>query len=111
MGAVNNINPQTHRSFSQHYFIPASDPRHVCGRYKPYNKSEPLATFSEFRIKQWVSGKILMIYTKEKKNHPYFSVQTEHNTLHYVLQKPAVPSSKAKHESVIQQSLITVTCL
>lgn len=55
VGAVNNINPQTHGSFSQYYFISSSDPRHVWGRYKPYNKSEPLATFSEFRIKQWVS--------------------------------------------------------
>lgn len=35
-----------------------------------------------------------MIYTKEKKVTLSFSVQSEHNTLHYVLQKPAVPYQK-----------------
>lgn len=34
-----------------------------------------------------------MIYTKEK-SPLVFPVQSEHNTLHYVLQKPAVPYQK-----------------
>lgn len=115
VGAVNNINPQTHGLFSQYYFISSSDPRHVWGRYKPYNKSEPLATFSEFRIKQWVShsGKFKMIYTKEKKSPLVFQYSQNiiryimsYRNLLYLLKKRHRP----KHESVIQQSLITVTC-
>lgn len=57
-----------------------------------------------------------MIYTKEKKNHPYFSVQSEHNALHYVLQKPAVPSQKEtpaktliSHSAVANHSHMLVT--